>query len=136
MHSSKRVLRPTPASKSVLSSCIINLILQVAAKELLALLAKPSLDGIPLLVLGNKNDLPGALGTQQLIQQLELQVRGKTTGGGGCQARLSSRVATQQQLQGQTGRDAGGLRWGDGWQHVVGCQAVVRVQDTCGSVWL
>jgi hypothetical protein len=49
---------------------------QVAAKELLALLAKPSLDGIPLLVLGNKNDLPGALGTQQLIQQLELQVHG------------------------------------------------------------
>jgi hypothetical protein len=49
-------------------------LLQVAAKELLALLAKPSLDGIPLLVLGNKNDLPGALGTQQLIQQLELQV--------------------------------------------------------------
>lgn len=48
--------------------------LQVAGKELLALLAKPSLDGIPLLVLGNKNDLPGALGTQQLIQQLELQV--------------------------------------------------------------
>lgn len=48
--------------------------MQVAAKELLALLAKPSLDGIPLLVLGNKNDLPGALGTQQLIQQLELQV--------------------------------------------------------------
>jgi ADP-ribosylation factor-like protein 8 len=49
-------------------------VLQVAAKELMALLAKPSLDGIPLLVLGNKNDLPGALGTQQLIQQLELQV--------------------------------------------------------------
>jgi hypothetical protein len=49
-------------------------VLQVAAKELHALLAKPSLDGIALLVLGNKNDLPGALGTQQLIQQLELQV--------------------------------------------------------------
>ncbi len=52
------------------------LALQVAAKELHALLAKPSLDGIALLVLGNKNDLPGALGTQQLIQQLELQVCG------------------------------------------------------------
>lgn len=46
---------------------------KVAAKELHALLAKPSLDNIPLLVLGNKNDLPGALGTQQLIQQLDLQ---------------------------------------------------------------
>jgi hypothetical protein len=46
----------------------------VAAKELQALLTKPSLDGIPLLVLGNKNDLPGALDTQQLIAQLNLQV--------------------------------------------------------------
>lgn len=54
--------------------------MQVASKELHALLAKPSLDGIALLVLGNKNDLPGALGTQQLIQQLELQVGGGRRG--------------------------------------------------------
>eukprot|EP00775_Hariotina_reticulata_P012566 gene12566-12698_t len=46
---------------------------QVSAKELHALLTKPSLDGIPLLVLGNKNDLPGSLGTQQLIEKLGLQ---------------------------------------------------------------
>jgi ADP-ribosylation factor-like protein 8 len=39
------------------------------------LLDKPSLRGIPLLVLGNKNDLPGALTTPQLIDQLGLQVR-------------------------------------------------------------
>jgi ADP-ribosylation factor-like protein 8 len=48
---------------------------QVAAKELHALLTKPSLEGIPLLVLGNKNDLPGALDTQAVIAQMELQVR-------------------------------------------------------------
>ncbi|KAI8471237.1 MAG: P-loop containing nucleoside triphosphate hydrolase protein [Monoraphidium minutum] len=44
-----------------------------ASKELHALLERPSLDGIPLLVLGNKNDLPGALSTQQLIERLGLQ---------------------------------------------------------------
>lgn len=44
-----------------------------AAKELHALLERPSLEGIPLLVLGNKNDLPGALATQQLIEKLGLQ---------------------------------------------------------------
>jgi ADP-ribosylation factor-like protein 8 len=49
--------------------------MQVSAKELTALLTKPSLQGIPLLVLGNKNDLPGALGTQQLIERMALQVR-------------------------------------------------------------
>lgn len=48
---------------------------QVSAKELHALLAKPSLDGIPLLVLGNKNDLPGAADTHALIDKLQLQVR-------------------------------------------------------------
>ncbi|KAF6260021.1 P-loop containing nucleoside triphosphate hydrolase protein [Scenedesmus sp. NREL 46B-D3] len=47
--------------------------IQVSAKELTALLTKPSLQGIPLLVLGNKNDLPGALGTQQLIERMTLQ---------------------------------------------------------------
>ncbi|WIA19715.1 hypothetical protein OEZ86_013425 [Tetradesmus obliquus] len=46
---------------------------QVSAKELAALLAKPSLAGIPLLLLGNKNDIPGALGTQQLIERMGLQ---------------------------------------------------------------
>lgn len=44
-------------------------------QELHALLERPSLDGIPLLVLGNKNDLPGALSTQQLIERLGLQAR-------------------------------------------------------------
>ena len=49
--------------------------LEQARKELHALLAKPSLAGIPLLVLGNKDDLPQALSTNELIERLELKVR-------------------------------------------------------------
>ncbi len=53
---------------------------QTSRNELLSLLDKPSLRGIPLLVLGNKNDLPGALTTPQLIDQLGLKVRSADTG--------------------------------------------------------
>lgn len=49
--------------------------LDQARSELLELLTKPSLGGIPLLVLGNKNDLPGALSTGELIDRLDLKVR-------------------------------------------------------------
>lgn len=38
--------------------------------ELHSLLSKPQLEGIPVLVLGNKKDLPGALDEKQLIEQL------------------------------------------------------------------
>jgi len=44
-----------------------------ARKELHELLAKPPLAGIPLLVLGNKNDLPNALGVEEIIEQLDLK---------------------------------------------------------------
>lgn len=44
-----------------------------AARELAALVEKPSLLSIPLLVLGNKNDLPDALNTQELIDRLGLK---------------------------------------------------------------
>lgn len=47
--------------------------LEVAKMELQELLEKPSLSGIPLLVLGNKNDLPGALGSSELKERLDLQ---------------------------------------------------------------
>ena len=49
--------------------------LEQARKELHALLAKPSLVAIPLLVLGNKDDLPQSLTTNELIDRLELKVR-------------------------------------------------------------
>ncbi|KAG8464936.1 hypothetical protein KFE25_012299 [Diacronema lutheri] len=45
----------------------------VARGELHDLLAKPALASIPLLVLGNKNDLPGALSADELIEQLALR---------------------------------------------------------------
>jgi len=41
-----------------------------AKKELMSLVEKPSLQGIPLLVLGNKNDLPGSLKENELIRRL------------------------------------------------------------------
>ena len=48
-------------------------------QELHELLQKPSLARTPLLVLGNKNDLPGALSTTELIERLDLKVRPVTT---------------------------------------------------------
>ncbi|GFR52726.1 hypothetical protein Agub_g15280 [Astrephomene gubernaculifera] len=47
--------------------------LPAAARELHGLLEKPSLKGIPLLVLGNKNDLPGALSAGQLSDAMNLK---------------------------------------------------------------
>lgn len=44
----------------------------MARNELRNLLEKPLLNGIPVLVLGNKNDLPGALSAEQLINKLGL----------------------------------------------------------------
>ena len=47
--------------------------LPVATEELHDLLDKPSLDGIPLLVLGNKSDLPNKLSVDQLIEEMDLK---------------------------------------------------------------
>lgn len=47
--------------------------LPIAAEELHALLEKPVLRGIPLLVLGNKSDLPEKLSVDQLIDALNLK---------------------------------------------------------------
>lgn len=46
--------------------------IDVAKQELHDLVSKPSLEGIPLLVLGNKNDLVDALTSQQLIEKMDL----------------------------------------------------------------
>ena len=52
----------------------------MAAEELHALLEKPALRGIPLLVLGNKSDLPGKLSVDELIEEMDLQAfRGRET---------------------------------------------------------
>jgi ADP-ribosylation factor-like protein 8 len=41
--------------------------------EMHDLLAKPALEGIPMLVLGNKNDLEASVGVEELIERLELK---------------------------------------------------------------
>merc|ERR550537_1387123 len=41
--------------------------------ELHDLLAKPALEGVPVLVLGNKNDLAESIGQEALIEKLELK---------------------------------------------------------------
>eukprot|EP00761_Pharyngomonas_kirbyi_P012232 gb/GECH01012259.1/.p1 GENE.gb/GECH01012259.1/~~gb/GECH01012259.1/.p1 ORF type:complete len:186 (+),score=27.62 gb/GECH01012259.1/:1-558(+) len=43
-----------------------------AKEELQELMTKPAVAGIPLLVLGNKNDLPGALSGEEVIERLGL----------------------------------------------------------------
>ncbi|KAJ6261131.1 ADP-ribosylation factor [Drechslerella dactyloides] len=47
--------------------------LPIAREELHTLLLKPILEGIPLLVLGNKSDLPDKLGVDDLIDELDLR---------------------------------------------------------------
>lgn len=47
--------------------------IEFAKNELHSLLEKPNLAHIPLLVLGNKNDLEGALKSEQLVESLDLQ---------------------------------------------------------------
>lgn len=52
----------------------------VAAEELHALLEKPGLNGIPLLVLGNKSDLPDKLSVDELIEKMNLKAfKGRET---------------------------------------------------------
>ncbi len=47
--------------------------LPVAREELNLLLEKPALEGIPLLVLGNKSDLPNKMSVDDLIEALNLK---------------------------------------------------------------
>ncbi|RPA95887.1 P-loop containing nucleoside triphosphate hydrolase protein [Choiromyces venosus 120613-1] len=47
--------------------------LPIAKDELHSLLQKPMLNGIPLLVLGNKSDLPDKIGVDELIEAMDLK---------------------------------------------------------------
>lgn len=47
--------------------------MEEARKQLHELLEWPSLDGIPILILGNKSDLEGALTEEELIEELALR---------------------------------------------------------------
>uniref|UniRef100_A0A6U0EP30 Uncharacterized protein n=2 Tax=Pycnococcus provasolii TaxID=41880 RepID=A0A6U0EP30_9CHLO len=53
---------------------------EIARSELHELLSKPTLRGIPLLVLGNKSDLPNALGVSELIERLDLKSLSSSSG--------------------------------------------------------
>lgn len=53
----------------VVDSADISLV-ETAKAELLALIEKPELAGIPLLVLCNKTDLPDAMKAEELIDKL------------------------------------------------------------------
>lgn len=44
--------------------------LEAARNELMQLLEKPQLEGIPVLVLGNKKDLPNALDEREIIERM------------------------------------------------------------------
>lgn len=47
--------------------------LPVAREELHVLLEKPALEGIPILILGNKSDLPEHFSVDELIEALDLK---------------------------------------------------------------
>ena len=55
-------------------------VVDIARSELHELLSKPTLRGIPLLVLGNKSDLPNALGVSELIERLDLKSLSSSSG--------------------------------------------------------
>lgn len=61
---------------TILSSFIVDSAdkdaLGVAKEELHLLLAKSTMEGIPLLVLGNKSDLPNHASTDEVIEALDL----------------------------------------------------------------
>ena len=48
-------------------------LLPASSDELHELMSKPTLEGIPLLVLGNKSDLPGKLSVDELIEAMDLK---------------------------------------------------------------
>ncbi|EMP32610.1 ADP-ribosylation factor-like protein 8B-A, partial [Chelonia mydas] len=50
---------------------------EASKNELHSLIDKPQLHGIPVLVLGNKRDLPGALDEKQLIEKFCRKIRSK-----------------------------------------------------------
>ena len=45
----------------------------IASEELHELLDKPTLQGIPILILGNKSDLAGKMSVDELIEALDLK---------------------------------------------------------------
>lgn len=68
----ERYCRGVSAIVFIVDIADIHLIPQ-AKEELHDLMGRRSLDGIPLLVLGNKSDLPERISTDELIDSLDLK---------------------------------------------------------------
>lgn len=68
----ERYCRNVNAIVFIVDIADLNL-LPVAREELHALMNSPTLEGIPLLVLGNKSDLPDKLSMDELIDAMELK---------------------------------------------------------------
>jgi ADP-ribosylation factor-like protein 8 len=68
----ERYCRNVNAIVFIVDIADLNL-LPVAREELHALMSNPTLEGIPLLVLGNKSDLPNKLSMDELIDAMELK---------------------------------------------------------------
>ena len=65
-------MAPTPGNRFIVDSADKEA-LPVAKEELHLLLDKPAMEGIPLLVLGNKSDLPDHLSVDELIAALDMK---------------------------------------------------------------
>lgn len=68
----ERYCRNVNAIVFIIDIADLNL-LPMAREELHALMSQPSLEGIPLLVLGNKSDLPDKLSVDELIDAMDLK---------------------------------------------------------------
>ena len=80
--------------------------LEASKSELHDLLGKPSLAGVPVLVLGNKNDLDGALPQAELIDRLDLKVSSCSRTEAGCRGLLMRAAAAA----GTEGARGGGVQ--------------------------
>ena len=63
---------PAPILRSFMIDASDHSKFEESKRELHALLERPQLDGIPILVLGNKCDLPNAIGVEQIIDVLSV----------------------------------------------------------------
>lgn len=81
----------------------------IATSELHALLTLPALASVPLLVLANKNDLPGAVGVDDLIKEMRLgEIAGRVVSVSVTTSPLSSTIGkflSRKGVRGKIGKD-------------------------------
>lgn len=69
----ERYCRGVNAIVYVVDAAADEATIEDARQELQELISKPALAGIPLLVLGNKNDIAGALSSEKLVEKMDLR---------------------------------------------------------------